>query len=498
MTEPQIKITKLNHSQLKVICEMDIALEISESFKFEVKGAKFSPAFKMGRWDGFIRLFNIGSRTIGTGLFEQLIKFCSTNNYEYELIESEYGMPGDAADISYDEVSEYMKSLNASPSGVPLVIRDYQIKGVHTALTEKNCVLLSATGSGKSFIIACIFRYITEVLGGRCLLIVPTVGLTTQMYNDFKDYFSSTGYNVEENVHLISAGVDKNINKKIVISTFQSLKTVNKDWLNSFTCIMSDEGHKIQSDSFKTIYDAATEVPYRLACTGTLHDTKCDVLQIQALTGPVREIALAKDLIAAGQLVPLKIKGIILKYPDDICKAFKKVEYEDEIGWITNNKSRDKFIRNLSNSCVGTTLILFRFKEHGRNLYDIIKLSNPERKVFFIDGDIKASEREQIRLDGNNEDCIIVASYGVFSTGANLPAIENIIIAHPTRGGITYLQTIGRGLRLKSGKTHCKLFDIGDNLTWKNKVNHTYRHFGERLTVLTREGYTFNLVNVQF
>jgi len=197
-------------------------------------------------------------------------------------------------------------------------------------------------------------------------------------------------------------------------------------------------------------------------------------------------------------LVPLKIKGIILKYPDDICKAFKKVEYEDEIGWITTNKSRDKFIRNLSNSCVGTTLILFRFKEHGRNLYNIIKLSNPERKVFFIDGDIKPSEREQIRIDGNGEDCIIVASYGVFSTGINLPGIENVIIAHPVKSKLTYLQSIGRGLRLKLGKEFCRLFDIGDNLTWKSKVNHTFRHFGERMNLLTSEGHDFDIVNVNF
>jgi superfamily II DNA or RNA helicase len=261
---------------------------------------------------------------------------------------------------------------------------------------------------------------------------------------------------------------------------------------------MSDEGHKIQSDSFKTVYDAATEVPYRLACTGTLHDTKCDVLQIQALTGPVREIALARDLIAAGQLVPLKIKGIILSYPEDICKAFKKVEYEDEIGWITTNKSRDKFIRNLANKCVGTTLILFRFKEHGKNLYSIIKESNTDRKVFFIDGDVKASDREQIRLDGNDEDCIICASYGVFAVGVNLPSIENVIIAHPVKSKLTYLQSIGRGLRLKPGKKFCKLFDIGDNLTYKKKVNATYKHFGERMGLLTAEGHEFDIVNVKF
>jgi superfamily II DNA or RNA helicase len=358
--------------------------------------------------------------------------------------------------------------------------------------------LLAATGAGKSLIIACIFRYITEVLGGRCLLVVPTVGLTTQMFSDFKDYFDASGYSVEDNVHLISAGIDKYVDKKIVISTFQSLKDVDIEWLNSFTCIMSDEGHKIQSASFKTLYDAATEVPYRLACTGTLHDTKCDVLQIQALTGPIHEIALAKDLIAAGQLVPLKIKGIAISYPEDICKAFKKVEYADEIEWLTVNAKRNNFIKNLSSKCVGTTLILFRFKQHGQTLYDIISKSNETRNVFYVDGDINADVREQIRLDGNTEDCIIIASYGTYSTGTNLPGIENIIIAHPVKSKLTYLQAIGRGLRLKFGKTHCKLFDLGDNLTYKKKVNSTYKHFGERMGLLTAEGHEFDIVNVKF
>jgi superfamily II DNA or RNA helicase len=131
-------------------------------------------------------------------------------------------------------------------------------------------------------------------------------------------------------------------------------------------------------------------------------------------------------------------------------------------------------------------------------LYDIISESNTDRKVYHTSGDSKSVDRETIRIDGNTSDCIIVASLGVFSTGINLPGIENVIIGHPMKSKLVYLQSIGRGLRLKEGKEFCRLFDIGDNLTYKRKSNHTFKHFGERMNLLTSEGHEFNIVNVDF
>jgi superfamily II DNA or RNA helicase len=501
---PDIRIHKLNHATIRIECEMDIALEMSETFSFEVKGAKFSPAFKMGKWDGKIRLFNLGSRTMGSGLYRQVLDFARIRDYTTGVIDNFEETGYESVDyvtpnINEEVIGKYMTELNLYARGEPLELRDYQIKGVTVAIRDRQAILLACTGAGKSAILYGISRYITEELDGRVLVLVPTVGLTTQLKSDFMDYSSHNGYGVDESMHLISAGADKNVNKPIVVSTFQSLKDVTKEWINSFSAIITDEGHKITAASFKTIYDKATDVPFRLACTGTLHELKANILEMNALTGPVHTIALAKDLIAAKQLVPLRIKAISLNYPLDICKGMKGVDYDQEIKWITQNPKRNNFIKKLALSCKGSTLILFRFIEQGQILYDTIKAAvGDTRDVFFIDGSISKEDRERIRLAANLSDAILIFSYATSSTGLNLPAISNIIDGHPVRSKLTFLQSIGRGLRLKEGKTHCNLFTIGDNMTYKAKTNTSYKHFGERLKMLLEEGYDFDMVNVEF
>jgi superfamily II DNA or RNA helicase len=504
MTDTHITIRKLNNAFLKLECDTDIALELSEAFSYQMPGYKFSPAFRMGKWDGFIRMFNMGSRKIGVGLYKKVLEFCISHEYTYsEVTEPGYDAPSYVnPELSFESIRTYIDSLDVYARGEKLIVRDYQINGVLIGLRERNGILNLVTGAGKSFVVMCIARYITEVLGGRFLIIVPTVGLVSQLKNDFKDYSTHNGYDVESNVHQISAGVDKKTDKPIVISTFQSLKGISPDWLNSFTGIITDEGHKVVAASFKSIYDSATEVTFRLACTGTVHDTKCHIMSMMSLTGPVYEIANARDLISANQLVPLKIKAISLNYPLDICKLMKKVEYEDEINWITSNTKRNIFIKNIAVATKGTTLVFFRFVEHGRVLHKLIQdhldSRGIMRDVHFVDGSVDKDEREDIRLSANSTDSIIVCSLGTYSTGVNLPSVENMIPAHPTKSKISFLQSIGRGLRLAPGKTHCNLIDIGDCLTYKSKVNTTYKHFGERLKMLTAEGHAFDIVNVNF
>jgi len=500
----QIRIRKLNHAFLHIQTDIDIAMEISEAFKFMVEGAKFSPAFKMGQWDGYIRLFNLGSRQIASGLYSKVIEFADKHGFTYDVVDDSqktgyeppsYQTPG----IDNDSVLEYMQSLNMHTKGVPITIRDYQIEGVTIMLRDRQAIIKSSVGSGKSMILYCACRYITEVLGHRVLILVPTIGLTTQMRGDFADYASKTDWKVDDNMHLISAGADHSVKKPITVSTFQSLKNDTPEWFNDFGAIITDEGHGITAKSFQDIYGKAIDVPFRIACTGTLSDMKCNVLTMEGLTGPVYSIAETKDLIAAGQLVPMVVKSISLNYQPDVCKLMKNTMYEDELAWITENDKRNNFIKKLAINCVGTTLVFFRFEEHGKMLFDMIKVAvGDTRPVYFINGGVKKEDREFIRLAANDADAIVVASYGTMKMGVNMPAVANIIIGHPTKGGITFLQSLGRGLRLMKGKTKCSLFDIGDNLSHKTYVNHTYRHFGSRIECLTREGYEFTLVNVAF
>jgi superfamily II DNA or RNA helicase len=91
---------------------------------------------------------------------------------------------------------------------------------------------------------------------------------------------------------------------------------------------------------------------------------------------------------------------------------------------------------------------------------------------------------------------IIIASFGTFSTGINIPSIENIIFASPTKSKIRNLQSIGRGLRLNDGKSHCKLFDIADDLSWKAHKNHTIKHAAIRYKLYHEEQFSIKLLEV--
>lgn len=354
--------------------------------------------------------------------------------------------------------------------------------------------------SGKSLIVGTICRYITEVLSKKVLIVVPTIGLTTQMKSDFADYFGHTGWSADESVHLITAGVDKNIDKPVTISTFQSIYKMDSKWLNQFGAIIADEAHRVIAKTITGIFEKATNVEYKLGCTGTLHDMKCNLLVMKGITGPSHEIISTKDLIQNKQLVPLNIKAIVLKYPPEVCKLMKKIQYEDEINFICSHQKRLSFVANLALKCVGTTLVLFRFVDKmGMPLYNMIKeRSTSDRPIYYIDGGVTVADREDIRIDSNSEDSIIIASQPTMSTGINLPAIENIIYAHPTKSSITVVQSLGRGLRLKEGKSSCTLYDLSDNFSSGQFVNTTYKHLSERLTTYTKLGFSFKIINLDF
>ena len=149
----------------------------------------------------------------------------------------------------------------------------------------------------------------------------------------------------------------------------------------------------------------------------------------------------------------------------------------------------------------GNTLLLFRFVEkHGKLLYDMIKEHNDNnnRKVFFVFGGTDTDTREQIRSIVEKEsDSIIVASYGVFSVGVNIRNLHNIIFASPSKSRIRNLQSIGRGLRKSKTKDIAKLFDIADDLKYKQKKNYTLDHFEERMKIYKEENFPVATYHVQ-
>jgi superfamily II DNA or RNA helicase len=490
----KVSIEKLDEVYVRVFSDPSIEQELSDFFTYEYPGARFTPQFRARLWDGKVRLYDQVRKTLYLGLITYVEEFCIRNGYEVEyknVVSVEH-------DLSHEDIETYARSLQPMGRGKPIEIRDYQVEAVRSALNKERTLLLSPTASGKSFIIYTTMRkHLDNHL--KCIIIVPTTSLVEQLYTDFQDYSSANGWDTSLHCQKLYSGFTKDFTKDVLITTWQSVYLQPKAWFKQFNVIFGDEAHQFKAKSLTTVMEKMDNIRYRIGTTGTLDNKKVHRLVLEGMFGPVHKVTTTRALMDSGRLSNLNITCVILKYSEEIRKAQKNMTYQDEMDFIVSNEARNKFIRNLAVKSEGNTLVLFQYVEkHGKVLYEAIKnKAHDKRKIFFVYGGTETSDRESIRhITEGESDAIIIASFGTFSTGINIPSIENVIFASPSKSKIRNLQSIGRGLRLKEGKTHCNLYDIADDLHWKSWKNHTLNHAAERYKTYAEEQFEIKLVEV--
>jgi len=485
----QIRIRMLNHSYMAIEANPHQEQELRDYFSFFVPGHKFMPAFKRKVWDGKIKLYNQVTKQMHVGLYHHLRKFCGDRFYPMQILEhEEYGIPNSKVELNHPELVHFQNAIKT-----PFPPRDYQYKAIAHGLENKRCLLLSPTGSGKSFIIYQLMRWVKAKEDvGKILLIVPTTSLVEQMYKDFSEY----GYDVESNCHMIYSGKDKVTDKPIIISTWQSIYKFGGEWFEDFDCIVGDEVHLFKAKSLSTMMDKCVNAKYRFGLTGTLDGTETNKLVLEGLFGPVFKVTTTVELQKQKALADLNISVLLLKYHANTCHIAKEWNYQEEVDYIVTSKRRNQFVTNLVKGLKGNSLVMFQFVDkHGKVLYDMIKSEVDDgRKVFYVSGEVDASDREKIRaIVEKEENAIIVASMGTFSTGVNIRNLHNIIFATPSKSQVKVLQSIGRGLRKSDDGSVTQLYDIADDLSVKGKRNFTLNHSGERIKMYTKEGFKYKI-----
>lgn len=483
MDSLKLFVEKYNEVYVKVHCaDQGILYELSEYFTFSVPNAKFTPKFKNKMWDGKIRLYNLMTRLLYGGLATYIEQFAKERGYEVE-----YDQQPAATNFSIEEARQFCSKLELTHQP-----RDYQLEAFVHAIRNKRSLLLSPTASGKSFIIFLTMMYVLSRNPGKCLIIVPTTSLVSQMASDFESY-SPYGAGL---AHKIMAGEDKNTKKRVIVSTWQSIYKQPKKWFDQFDIVIGDEAHHFKAKSLTSILEKMTDCQYRFGFTGTLDGTQTHKLVLEGLFGAVRKVTSTAELIEQKHLADFKIKGIVLSYSEADREAMKKAVYKDEIDWLVRNQARNNFIKNLALSLKGNTLVLFQYVEkHGNVLYG--QLADREN-VYFVSGTVDTDDREYIRKIVETQDnAIIVASYGTFSTGVNIKNLHNVIFSSPSKSRTRTLQSIGRGLRKSDTKTAATLYDIADDLSWKSRRNYTLEHFVERVKMYGEEKFEYKIYTVE-
>ncbi len=484
-------LRKQNEAFIRFECEKSVAQELADYFTFFVPGYQFMPAYKNRLWDGKIRLADLRTYTIYHGLVPYIEKFCEERGYKLEVD----AVVNNTESFSALEANEFLEQLYLDKTIITEGVREYQYKAFITAVRKKRMLLLSPTGSGKSLIQYLILRYLQYKDYTKGLLIVPTTSLVEQMYSDFKSY----GYDAEEYCHRQYSGKDKHTDKFLTITTWQSIYKNPPEYFEQFDFVLGDEAHQFKAKSLTTIMTGLKNASYRIGCTGTVDGTQTHKLVLEGLFGPVYQSTTTAKLIENKQLADFRIKCLVLKYPEEVCKLSRGWDYQSEIDYIVKSTARNEFIRNLALSLEGNSLILFNLVEkHGKHLHKMIEEKATNRHVFFVYGGTDVDVREKVRAITEKENnAIIVASYGTFSTGINIRNLHNVIFASPSKSRVRNLQSIGRGLRIGDNKTEAVLYDIADDFRIGKHVNYTLQHLQERVRIYDEEKFKYKFYNIE-
>lgn len=487
----EIRIRKVDEVWLEIDTDESIRHELSDHFCFDVPGAAFMKKRnpKLKNWDGKIRLFNLRDNTVYVGLFNRIEQFAEERGY---MVRTDFDVGSEPdEDILRDIYNSIDKeSLNQEQLNIQLKTFLYCVK-------NDRAVIESPTASGKSFIIYLLCLYYLKYLESpKILIIVPTTTLVSQMGGDLIEY------GMPEEIRQITAGEEKQGNEPVTISTWQSIYKLDKNYFSQYDVMIGDECHLYEAKSIAGILEKMKNTRYRFGLTGTLKESKTNEMSLNGLFGPIKRFVKTKELIEMDVLSDIQIYNIVLKYSEkerrELADRYKT--YQEEMDYIVSHEKRLKYIAKLAGSFEGNTLVLYTLVEkHGGPLYDkIVEYYDPEKTVHLIHGGVNKEWRNEIRsVCEETNDNIVVASYGTYSTGINIRNLHTIIFASPYKSKIKVMQSIGRGLRKHESKDSLRLIDIVDDLKHNDRMNHTLKHFVERVRMYNEERLDYNMHNVE-
>ena len=465
--------------------ELDARRALVNAFKYDVPGARYLPAVRLGRWDGKVSYFQLGGSTY-VNLLPEIIPILEKFNYDIDLDDQrDYGV-----NFSFEKVTEQTFSHVLWPKGHPMEgrpmeLRDYQVEIINNFLTNPQCLQEVATGAGKTIMTASLSQRVEA--HGRSIVIVPNKSLVTQTEKDYR------GLGLDVGVYF---GERKEWNKTHTICTWQSLNILMKntkngeaectihDFLEGVVCVMVDEVHMAKADALKTLLTTVmAKIPIRWGLTGTIPKEDFEYQALRVSLGPVISHLSASELQDRGVLAQCHVNVVQLVDHSEF------TDYQSELKYLLENKERIDTIANLVREVnkTGNTLVLVDRIAAGQHL--VSQLEN----AVFVSGSTKGTERQEHYDEvADTDDKIIVATYGVAAVGINIPRIFNLVLIEPGKSFVRVIQSIGRGIRKAEDKDFVQIWDVTSTCKFAK------RHLTKRKAFYKEANYPFTTEKLEW
>ena len=474
--EVNVKIEGLELSERKALMKM---------FEYEIPGARYLPAVRLGRWNGKVSYFSLAGSTY-INLLPEILPYLDNAGYDIELDD----LRDYTTTFTFDKVSEDTFKNKNWPNGhpkegEPVVLRDYQIELVNNFLENPQSLQEIATGAGKTLMTAALSNSVEKY--GRSIVIVPNKSLVTQTEADYINLGLDVG---------VYFGDRKEYNKTHTICTWQSLNNMLKktksgeaeveigDFIEGVICVMVDEVHMAKADALKTLLTGVfAKVPIRWGLTGTIPKAKFEAQSIYVSLGNVIGKLSASELQDQGVLARCYVN--IMQLQDG--KEF--TNYQSELKHLLEDSERlDKIASLISGiNDTGNTLILVDRVNAGKEIVNRLPGS------VFVSGATNMNERkEEYDEVATSTNKIIVATYGVAAVGINIPRIFNLVLIEPGKSFVRVIQSIGRGIRKAEDKDHVQIYDITSSCKFAK------RHLTQRKAFYKEANYPFDVEKLTY
>ena len=460
--------------------ELDARRALVNAFKYDVPGARYLPAVRLGRWDGKVSYFQLGGSTY-VNLLPEIVPILEKFNYDIELDDQRtYSTVFDFTQIREDSFAHKVWPKTHPMAGEPVVLRDYQVEIINNFLANPQCIQEVATGAGKTLIAAALSLSIEPY--GRSIVIVPNKSLVTQTEADYKNLGLDVG---------VYFGDRKEHGRTHTICTWQSLNVLMKntkngvaevtiqDFIEDVVCVMVDEVHMAKADALKSLLTGImARVPIRWGLTGTVPKEPFEFQALKCSLGPVISQLSASELQDRGVLAQCHVNIVQLVDHAEFSN------YQSELKFLLEEPDRLTAIANLVSHVndTGNTLVLVDRVAAGHALIE--RLGD---RAVYVSGATKAGARQDEYDEvATSTGKIIVATYGVAAVGINIPRIFNLVLLEPGKSFVRVIQSIGRGIRKAEDKDHVEIWDITSTCKFAK------RHLTKRKVFYRDANYPFS------
>jgi len=472
--EVNVKIEGLELSERKALVKL---------FEYEVPGARYLPAVRLGRWNGKVSYFSLGGSTY-INLLPEIIPVLDNAGYDIELEDTrDYTTTFEFAEVSEATFAHKNWPKGHPKEGHPVELRDYQINIVNNFLKNPQSLQEIATGAGKTLMTAALSYSVEQY--GRSIVIVPNKSLVTQTEADYINLGLDVG---------VYFGDRKEYNKTHTICTWQSLNNMLKktkageadimDFIEGVVCVMVDEVHMAKADALKTLLTSVfSKVPIRWGLTGTIPKAKFEAQSLFVSLGPVISKLSASELQDQGVLAQCHVNIVQLK--DEV----EFTNYQSELKHLLEDTHRLDAIAELILKIkeTGNVLILVDRVNAGKEL-----ISRLPDSVFVSGATNMTDRKEEYDEIATSTNKIIVATYGVAAVGINIPRIFNLVLIEPGKSFVRVIQSIGRGIRKAEDKDFVQIWDVTSSCKFAK------RHLTQRKAFYKEANYPFDLEKLTY